>query len=280
MNSSNEDVRHLAIARPVRHKLFEIYVDCYDNGKGKAMKQVLGTLIKLLSKSCAEASRSEPVDVICVKCFDIAFRVRDRTKTKPALYALTLFLSRKLLSTVDMLKLYNGFTGITIKHGSSDDTESPLRKSESADLLLSALLSWMPVGDIAPAAGQLLAALLSDKSHESRRGSSDCELPIWVKPLVDGIASRPDELQAYRHHAFPALFQNRIHDFKSFLNHLGLERHLGLHTEPDSAAHHGRSLHPSVLERSILFSALQAGKASGLVREYSTCSRKSSMRLC
>lgn len=264
--SRQKEIAELVLCTDTRQKLLEIYIDCYDTAKPKAMKQVLSTLVKLLTKSRDVLSSSEPIDLACFRCFELGLRARDRTRAKPVLHALTLFLSRSLLSTSDLFVLYGSFLG-NVRNTLGQASENI---AHWAGKLVSDILDWTPVGDVAPAAGQLLTAVFGDASSAARQAGGQ-SLPFWVQPLMKGIQARPTELEAFRCHAFPALFQSGVNDFFSFLEYLGLKQQLRIATllpEPSRLTSEHDQISSS-MRRLVLFSALQAGKANGLVQECS-----------
>jgi len=266
MQSKQRDIAGLVLCSDTRNKLLEIYIDCYDTAKPKAMKQVLSTLVKLLAKSRDVLLSPEPIESACFRCFELGLRVRDRTRAKPVLHALTLFLSRSLLSTSDLFVLYGSSIGNT-RNGLEQASEII---AQWARKLVGDVLEWTPVGDVAPAAGQLLTAILGDASSAVGQ-SNEQLLPFWVQPLMRGIQARPTELEAFRCHAFPALFQSGVNDFFAFLEYLGLREQLGVAPLISERAQSslGYDQITSSTKRLVLFSALQAGKAGGLVQECS-----------
>jgi len=277
MQSRQKEIANLVICTDTRQKLLEIYIDCYDTAKPKAMKQVLSTLVKLLTKSRDVLSSSEPIDLACFRCFELGLRLRDRTRAKPVLHALTLFLSRNLLSTSDLFVLYGSVLG-SVRNNLGQASEII---AQSARRLVSDIVDWTPVGDVAPAAGQLLTAVLGDASSAVGQAGEQ-SLPFWVQPLMKGIQARPAELELFRCHAFPALFQSGVNDFFGFLEYLGLREQLGIAPLiPDSSrSSSGHDQISSSTRRLVLFSALQAGKANGLVQECSKNINSTAKNIC
>jgi len=237
--------------------LFRIYIDHFDNGKSKAMKQVLNTMAKLLGKTAA----AHTVDTTTSRCLDLALKERDRTRAKPALHALTIFLSRNVLSVSQLVVLYASVvTG-------RNDPEGVLRSINyyQADFI-SNLLTWIPVGDIAPTAGQLLSAVAANPLGTPPASSdSTSPIPVWAEPLVRGIEATPNAIHAFRFHAFPALFQPGIQVYVRFLEYLDFRQLLGLTTVDSTNSDETRP--NDEIRRLVLLSALQVGKCSGLVQE-------------
>ena len=258
VQANDASLKDLVFSSEMLGGLFKIYIDHYDNGKSKAMKQVLSTIVKLLGKAPA----AQAVDTTTSRCLDLALKERDRSRAKPALHALTIFLSRNVLSVSQLVLLYACVvTGVdpksvkeTINHYQAD--------------FISSLLAWIPVGDIAPTAGQLLSAVAGDASGWSPASTdSTTPLPVWAEPLVRGIEATPDAIHAYRYHAFPALFQSGIQVYVRFLEYLDFEQLLGLATV--DTKHNDEPSSTGEIRRLVLLSALQAGKTSGLVQECS-----------
>jgi hypothetical protein len=249
----------LVFASATMDGLFKIYIDHYDNGKSKAMKQVLSTIVKLLGKAPA----AQTVDTTTTRCLNIALKERDRSRAKPALHALTIFLSRNVLSVSQLVVLYACvMTGHTDRQSILQDINQYQAE------FISNLLAWIPVGDIAPTAGQLLSAVAATALGTPPASTdSNSPLPVWAEPLVRGIEATPDAIHAFRYHAFPALFQSGIQVYVRFLEYLDFRQLLGLATV-DSTNNDDPSSNGDI-RRLVLLSALQAGKTSGLVQECS-----------
>jgi len=223
------------------------------------MKQVLSAIVKLLGKAPA----AQIVDTTTSRCLDLALKERDRSRAKPALHALTIFLSRNVLSVSQLVLLY-----ACIITGRKDPKSVLERIYHYQADFISNLLAWIPVGDIAPTAGQLLSAVAAVALGRPPASSDNTvPPPVWAYPLVRGIEANPDAIQAYRYHAFPALFQTGIQVYVRFLEYLDFRQLLGL-AVIDSTNNDEPSFNCEI-RRLVLLSALQAGKISGLVQECS-----------
>jgi hypothetical protein len=266
VDSNEDEVRSLAFSRATIGRLFDVYLDRYDSGKSKAMKQVLNTLVRLLART----SDRDQVQSACSRCLDLAFVKRDRRKTKPALHALTVFLSRKVLEIPQLVACYAGLKSSNMSSRTVSRNGRNLEMESSHSDLVGDLLYWVPTTDIAPAVGPLLSAICKQEDGVENAGQTG--LPIWAEPVVSGMMSNPSEIQSYRHHAFPALLQSGLQGYLRFLEYLGLREQLALPSEsngasrvvPESVAQTGE------IRESMLFAALQAGKSCGMIEECST----------
>jgi hypothetical protein len=265
VDSKDDEVRQLAFDQTTINRLLQVYLDRYDSGKSKAMKQVLNTLVRLLARTLDKGR----VQYICSQCLDLAFFLRDRSKTKPALHALTVFLSRNVIEVSQLVAVF-----AEMKNNSSTNRNS-FREKDISGLesshgdLVSDLLHWIPTSDIAPAIGPLLSAIC--KQRDSEAEIARLGLPIWVEPVVRGMLSNPTEIQSYRYHAFPALLQSGLSGYLQFLEYLGFRKQLDLPVQASNVSQMAQTMFQRTGETRelMLFAALQAGKSCGVIQECS-----------
>ena len=87
------------------------------------------------------------------------------------------------------------------------------------------------------------------------------ETPIWTGPLVRSITDHPEEIRNFKEYAFPGIFGLGVQDFYRFLQYVGLDEVV---TCSKPILVRGAD---DDIKWSILFSALQAGKEMGIVKE-------------
>ncbi len=226
------------------------------------MKQVLTTLVKLLSNLCAISSCTKSRDMAVARLFDIIFCTSQHLKAKPALHALNLFISRSLISPYALLDRYK--TWLAKSHAATTESVSPQSVMHN---FLVGIFDWIPQSDVARTAGQVIRTLLTtyqagcgDRDH---RKDQILWSPVWVEPLLKSLEDHSNDLQAYQNHLFPAIFTLSCLDYWLFLKFLGVEEYMTLR---GAVIENSRSYQKfTQFQIPILFSALQVGKESGLV---------------
>lgn len=263
IDSSEDEILRFACSPEVHRELYVIYTERLDGTRMKSAKQLQSTLVRLLAKSGAIEGTSECIDRTSSLLLDILCQGEDRTKAKLALLALTIFLSRGLLDPGRLAALFG--QSLNKSTSSTSDTSVPQNDFQA---LLNLVLNWISVPDLAPAAGHLLSTLLSmnTKPPTTREDATESGalLPIWVQPIMRGVEENFLGLQAFKVHAFPPLFRANVADYWRFLLFLGIETLLS--SEKIQVGKVQDDL--SDLKSTVLFAALETGKAVGLVSEF------------
>ncbi|KAK7544770.1 putative death-receptor fusion protein-domain-containing protein [Phyllosticta citribraziliensis] len=238
----HEDERIRALANvTVLSKLFDIYLETFDNAKPKSMRQVLLTFCSLLPKG-PDSEEKQVIVGITNTLFGILFHEADNSKAKQSLQALSYLVQKDVYFVDELIML------------------ADLGRPPTGRAFLSALMEWVAHQDTAQTAGSTICVILDyakrQKSDLLKPGTDGC--PVWVQPIQESLSKRPGALVNFRSHVFPDLFKSSLSDYLRFLKEMRLESHLGLRS---------MSTKQGDMEVSILFTSLQVGKDMGIVQE-------------
>ncbi|KAL1953304.1 hypothetical protein VTO42DRAFT_3034 [Malbranchea cinnamomea] len=276
----DEALRNFALSEETWFSVFTLFLDRYEDGRPKPMKQVLTTLGKLLiehpDRDVAHSIRARAVH--CVVPTIVLFQPRSRLKA--ALHALEWFLRKGAMSALDAIAHTEEW--LWESHGSW----VPLLKEHCTDLRIpiASLVDpdvrlGLPREDVRAYAAQILCVslLLNARSEERsltsgallcqicskvaltqpQNGlSAESSMPFWVAPLKYIAMLNFDAIEGLSNHVFHPLFKANTSNFKTFLGVLPFE-------EMQS----NRALNGADTEVSLLFSILETGKELGLVQE-------------
>ena len=223
------------------------------------MKQVLNTLIDILISlqelSKPLARRAEVVQDL----YSIVLHSDDNVRAKPALLALTILISRGVVTPKSMLEIY--------QPQSLDSSDS--EDSTKIENFLARVFAWANRSDVAGSAGRFVAVFFQNKHilHDD----VDAQCPLWIKPLIDVISAYPDFLGAVKAHLMPGLFKMDAWQFWVFLEQFQIQDRLGLMVKNGISEIRGdRNLKRKFSMTSgqanvVLCAALQVGKEQGLI---------------
>ncbi|KAH0562941.1 hypothetical protein GP486_002501 [Trichoglossum hirsutum] len=255
--------------------IFNFYLERSDKAKVKPMRQVLVTLASIALGDPDCCGTRKVLDIAVTRVITIIFRQEAYSRVKPALQALDYFISKRVFSLKDLLRLVQAWL-IESGAGAPDDiyeissVDDPIPAGEAPNLvrraygycvtiLASAILRWIPEPDVAPAAGDMFITLFSALKRQADKWMpvqiADAAVPAWCGPLEAFIQGSPDALENIKQHVFPGLFKLSVVDFNFFLLHLGIDDILS------------RPPMTGDTRTMILFIALQVGKEIGLVED-------------
>lgn len=247
-------------------RLFDVYLDRFDNAKAKPMRQVLVVLTNLLLQCSNKATKQTTRNNALLKLFNILFREHDHLRLKPASQALAHFLMKKLVTVDDMLDLFNNWH---LKQAA--DHINGYGRQQCAEYFLDGLLNWILQNDAAPAAGHLICVVLA-KAREQQADLLSCTdsttgLPSWVKPLEKSVRKAPHTIQNFKNYVFPDVFRLSLTDYLRCLEHWHLDDQIRLKVIDPVLDGEGNTWSEGDVETILLFAALQTGKETGLIKE-------------
>lgn len=230
----------------------------------KSMRQVLITLtsdLKLQLSFSDGAGQIRDESVCCL--LGHLFETQDHLRAKPAIQALTYFMAKEVVDIRQLVSLFNT-SHLHLYPGAA--TSRSADASILEDLLqrfYTGVFAWVEHNDVSLAAGQLVVEITRHglKTHNSTPIGGHAH-PIWAAPALEAIRLKPDSLSNFKHQVFPSLFRSSIANYYSFLQSLNIQSELA--TGGGAAF----DIHSStIIDTEVLFTALQIGKAIGLVRE-------------
>lgn len=258
--SNDSAIAPLIFSPQVASALLDLCLDYHDSARIKSSKQVLTTLARIYARSENVYGNHDLRNENIHRIFELLFHGSEQSKAKPALLALVLFLSKKVVSSGELIDLYSSWL----------TRDSLVQKYEARRLsnieeIMNGLLKWVMLPDVAPAVGQLMP-MLFDQIHEVSRtthrhvNEEYAPEPWWADIVLNILIEHVGSLTTFRIYIFPGLFK------PSFIYYLAFVQRLGLDSVelPDEACSNVKYME---LKRLILLAALQTGKELGFVEE-------------
>lgn len=287
--SKFEATRQLVLSRETWLSVFEVFLARFKDAKPKPMKQLLESLVALLTKTLAEDDRQLVKSrVINVTLPSIVLNER-RSQLKASLVTLEIMVRKNALSPVELIAMVRGWlqenAGRWIplfkedcKALAIDVSQFSERTSDgdavglgpqrtAAEVLVLALAAQAKSFELAAGPGDTLTAFvqkvkaLPPASYPREHVQS--LLSVWVAPIRHVILKNMHLLEPMSSCFLHPLFSIDPVGFRSFLNQLPFENLLT-----------GDMQDASVDELSLLFASLQMAKKIGLVHEDRKCPYK------
>ena len=189
--SSAPEVQQLCQNHAAWSRLLRLYLERLQDPSARSMKQVLNTLVKLLSrdtprvKDIGNGGFSNFTEEATLRCLEFVCGDGDLSCIKPSMMMLYTLLSKEKIKTDFLLSLFS-----TVKPGNVDSKQDQALSFKTNSMaFVREVLRWAHHVDISLAAGRLLATFLSslytiDGDGESN-GSGNDDKPLWTELLVD-----------------------------------------------------------------------------------------------
>ncbi|EAS34462.3 HEAT repeat protein [Coccidioides immitis RS] len=281
LKSDYEELRHFVLSKETWISVFEDFLDRYQNGRPKPMKQVLGTLIMILSKYMDAATSRLVCEHIARITVPTIILFEPRSRLKASLVSLESLIRKEAVNVVDWL--HSAEEWLWANHSSwipllgeyCTDLKVPLTRLAdeetrrdispgslhlyAARILCLVLLLNTHNRDISLPAGMLFSQLCCRlksvaAAYEFRYYANDD--PFWVAPLKYVSLMNLDCLDPIANHVLFPLFKTEPKDFLSFVSTLPLD---SIRSKTRSKA--------SNEEYTLLFAILERGKELGLVHD-------------
>lgn len=239
--------------------LLDLCLEQHDNARVKSSKQILTTLSRLYTKACVAHDSSSLRDAGICRTFEVLFRGSEHAKAKPALLALILLLSKRVVTSLEITSLHSAWVSRQAPPEASASDES------HADRFMDGLFRWVTFTDVAPIAGRLISVLFNESRSASLAATTkDTEessfKPWWTDILIHNLRQYTEHLEMFRIYVFPGLFQTNYDTYLAFLRCLGLD-------ELEQSDATNSSTDEAEFRKLLLLSALQTGKEIGFVEE-------------
>lgn len=258
LRSANAGLRTLVAANQVTDNLLGIYLNRYETFKSSTTKQILTSLVGLLSNSPSNVQISGHRLTATRKLLEILVQSKDHVKAKPALLALSFLISKSIIKPRVVVAAFQNIHYPVA-------TELNLLALER---FLSTILKWVSFSDVAATAGGFIPLFLR-RLEDDGDARDFSEGIIWVQPLVRFASMTPEKLITIKHYLLPGLFRLDVRHLLQYLQQLGLEERIGLREGPprelqESFGSFTVPLRPLNLDI-LLSSSLQVGKEQGLI---------------
>ncbi|KAL9613309.1 MAG: hypothetical protein Q9167_002130 [Letrouitia subvulpina] len=220
---------------------FEIFLTRSENSKAKPMKQLLVTLVKMLSSEHAEDYRSALVSNVASRTIRTIFAEDSSSSVKSAFQSLDYFLTKRLIcipdifSTISQVKQWtfvsepNGAIqlakGLTIF---SSEARQRAELTRHINELFFNTVQWIRYPDVVLAIGHFISTFFTlmrewcQYSNPSAWTDTD-GLPIWVAPVRMSLKQQPELFEQLGLYVIPGLLRIDATDTAKFLNQLPLD---------------------------------------------------------
>ncbi|KAK1140581.1 hypothetical protein N8T08_010218 [Aspergillus melleus] len=280
--SKCEGTRRLVLSRETWLSVFEVFLIRFKDGKPKPMKQLLESLVTLLSKNLAEDDRQFIKSrVINATVPSIVLNER-RSQLKACLVTLEILVRKNAISPIELITMVQNWLqenagrwvplfqedckalSIDVSQFSertpNDGSDSLGSQRTAAEVFVLALMAQAKSFELAAGPGDTMTAFfLKVKSLPQTSYSREYVqslLSVWVAPVRHVILQNMHLLEPMSSYFLHPLFSIDPAGFRGFLNQLPLENLLtgDMHDAP-------------VDDLSLLFASLQMAKKIGLVHE-------------
>lgn len=248
-------LRNLAFSESTCVKLFAFYLEWSERHHQKAMRQVLDLTATLLSSHPDKSSLTIIKATVLERISNVISHKASQSMIKPAFKALEVFISKKSISSSDILVSY---LKVVSKDLNGIYEYLDISDPENFNDLVLAVFHWMCLFDISPAAGRFLVALFVDLRKISSTSGNLSHASLWKSWIIRGLRNNPDSLENVKNYIFPTLFRLDRNGSVEFL------RELTRQTDFSNAI-----VKDLDTNATLLLAAMEIGKVSGLVEDAS-----------
>jgi hypothetical protein len=217
------------------------------------MRQVVELLSSLIDKNPDQQSKTEVKTSILERSMSILTHQAAQPLVKPAFKALECLLSKRTISTQELIDAY--------RHKNSGET-SPVSAKDTTDVdtawdsLFADVFEWMILADISPAAGKFLVTVFRELRSNPDGVPLTNLTASWQRWIREGLRKEPEALENVKNYLFPPLFKLDRPGSLLFLEDLNTQSSVWDMKNQEFDAH-------SLLQ----LAAIETGKKSGLVEE-------------
>jgi hypothetical protein len=217
------------------------------------MRQVVELLSSLIDKNLDQQSKTEVKSSILERSISIITHQAAQPLVKPAFKALECLLSKRTISTQELIDAY--------RHQNRGET-SPVSTTDIAnvntawDCLFADVFEWMTLADISPATGKFLVTVFRELRTNPDGVSSPSFTASWQRWIRESLRKEPEALENVKNYLFPPLFKLDRSGSLLFLEDLNTQNSVWDINNQEFDAH-------SLLQ----LAAIETGKKSGLVEE-------------
>ena len=219
------------------------------------MRQVIELLSSLIDKNLDQQTSIAVKASILERSMSVIMRQAAQPLVKPAFKALECFLSKRTISTQELIEAYQrhrqAASPLDNKNINTFDTEW--------DFLFSEVFEWMTLADISPAAGKFLVTAFRELRNWPGTAISMISTASWQRWIREGLRKQPEALENVKNYLFPPLFKLDRPGSLQFLEDLNRQAPVWEMKDQEIDAQ-------SLLQ----LAAFETGKKSGLIEEPGT----------
>ena len=234
--------------------LFNFYIEWNEKNQNRSMRQVLEVVSSLISGNPNQSVSIAVKEAVLTRTISIITRQSAQPLVKPAFKALEYLLSKKTLSTEDLIVAYQD----TISRNTYDSPSIEVTVEESWDCLFSEVFDWMVLPDVSPAAGKFLVTVFRKLRYAFglSHDAMNHDTASWQRWIRRGLSKGSEGLENVKNYLFPPLFKLDRPGSIAFLEDLNKQSFLWDSQSQEMDAH------------SLLYlAAMETGKKAGLVED-------------
>ena len=253
--SSNSELRTLCFSASTWNEIFDVFIERSEDAKSKPMRQVLVTLVKVLSRNPNSNAICSIKDAAVGRLLTILHGEDRLSSAKPAMQGLEHFISKKTISISDFLlrlvqvrgaehaskcpvcgaaqtscsgNCQNLGYALLSPYVSRSEDSIPLQQSPWTSAIQGfvwCVLNCILVNsDLAPMAGRLLSSFLTSlQLTVTEVDQYGDKLDTWIRPVHRFIKKHPDLIELFIHHILPDLLRMDSTTSTAFLEVLPLD---------------------------------------------------------
>jgi hypothetical protein len=224
------------------------------------MRQVVELLSSLIEKNPDQQTKTAVKTSVLERGMSIITHQAAQPLVKPAFKALECFLSKRTISTQELIDAYRRRR----RAASPVSTRETAEFNNSWDDMFSEVFEWMTLADVSPAAGKFLVTVFREL-RSSSDGIPSTNLTVsWQRWIREGLKKQPEALENVKNYLFPPLFKLDRPGSLLFLEDLNKQASVWDMKDQEFDAQ-------SLLQ----LAAIETGKKSGLIEEPSMyCTHK------
>lgn len=225
--------RSLCFCRATCEQLFYILRSNSERFKGKIIKQLLITLVKILSTYPDEGERLSLTTTLVVLCVDSLTSQENPQSIRVSMQALESLLNKNLISAESIVRASMGSPPVSLDDVNNDPIEYNSKVYQAAvEKFIASILHWAQYADCVTAISRFLPCFLSSLNacRAARMMNANIgttmqapDAPCWIGPVTRSLTRDISLLESFGSHVLPGLLRLDLRDTEVFLRTLPLD---------------------------------------------------------
>ena len=196
-------LRSLAYSKKTCLSLFNFYIEWNEKNQHRSMRQVVELTSDLIDKNPDLQTNTAVKTSVLERSMSIITHQASQPLVKPAFKALECFLSKRTISTQELIDAYRHHQRATSPGSATETAEI----NAVWDYLFSEVFEWMALADISPATSKFLVTVFRELRSGSDGISSTNLTASWQRWIREGLRRQPEALENVKNYLFPSLFK-------------------------------------------------------------------------
>jgi hypothetical protein len=197
-------LRDIAFSKETGLSLFSFYIEWNEKNQHRSMRQVIELLSSLIDKNPDQQTKTAAKASILERSMSIFSHQAAQPLVKPAFKALECLLSKRTISTQELINAYKRHHGWET---SSMKVPANTEADTAWDSFLAEVFEWMTLADISPATGKFLVTVFRELRSMCEGGSPLSNTASWQRWIREGLRKQPEALENVKNYLFPPLFK-------------------------------------------------------------------------